>query len=397
MAKKQSFLKRGLSKVIGLGLIGLGLSYVAVVSVVMIPMVQTYITYAHHLEYFGFNKFDRPENYGLAPGKTVNLKLSSSDNTSIGTWFIFADSIHRKSVLHSHPAPEENQLARIPHALKTRPTILFLHGNSGTRALLERITVYTGLTARLDANLFAVDYRGFGDSDGQPTVEGVTMDARAAWDYLMLQGSKPQDVLIVGHSLGTAIASLLAADLARDGSEPKGLVLMSAFSSLRRLMEHYYLFGFIPLLQPLSYIPHGPRLLSWSLTHRFDTLTLVPEVKTSVLIAHGMDDWTIPHTHSTILFDTFLESYLPSAPGLPMNPMSNYNWDDYAVQQDKRAERRRKIVQTTVIDGFGTLEEFVDAKKEGRRIAMLKTSAGAHDIGRLEGVQDVIGMMFGFY
>lgn len=80
-----------------------------------------------------------------------------------------------------------------------------------------------------------------------------------------------------------------------------------------------------------------------------------------------------------------------------MNPMSNYNWDDYAVQQDKRAERRRKIVQTTVIDGFGTLEEFVDAKKEGRRIAMLKTSAGAHDIGRLEGVQDVIGMMFGFY
>lgn len=41
MAKKQSFLKRGLSKVIGLGLIGLGLSYVAVVSVVMIPMVQT--------------------------------------------------------------------------------------------------------------------------------------------------------------------------------------------------------------------------------------------------------------------------------------------------------------------------------------------------------------------
>lgn len=209
-----------------------------------------------------------------AAGKTVNLKLSSSDNTSIGTWFIFADSIHRKSVLQSHPAPEENQLARIPHALKTRPTILFLHGNSGTRALLERITVYTGLTARLDANLFAVDYRGFGDSDGQPTVEGVTMDARAAWDYLMLQGSKPQDVLIVGHSLGTAIASLLAADLARDGSEPKGLVLMSAFSSLRRLMEHYYLFGFIPLLQPLSYIPHGPREYYISDLHHRVMLTI---------------------------------------------------------------------------------------------------------------------------
>jgi abhydrolase domain-containing protein 12 len=80
-----------------------------------------------------------------------------------------------------------------------------------------------------------------------------------------------------------------------------------------------------------------------------------------------------------------------------MNPMSHYNWDEYVAQQDKRAEGRRKIVQTTVIDGFGTLEEFVDQEKGGRRIAMLKTSAGAHDIGRLEGVQDVVGTMFGFY
>jgi abhydrolase domain-containing protein 12 len=190
-------------------------------------------------------------------GKTVNMKLSSLDNTTLGAWFILAESIHRQTALQ--PPSKEDQLARIPDALKSRPTILFLHGNTGTRALLQRITVYTGLTARLDANLFAVDYRGFGDSAGQPTVEGVAQDARAAWDYLMFQGAKPQDVLIVGHSLGTAIASLLAADLARDGSEPKGLVLMSAFSSLRKLMEQYYLFGFIPLLKPLSYLPHGPR------------------------------------------------------------------------------------------------------------------------------------------
>lgn len=185
------------------------------------------------------------------------MKLQSSDNTTLGAWFIFADSIHRNTPFLS--PPRKYQHARIPRALETRPTILFLHGNTGTRALPVRITVYTGLTARLDANLFAVDYRGFGDSTGQPTVEGVAKDARAAWDYLMLQGAKPQDVLIVGHSLGTAIASLLAADLAKDGFEPRGLVLMSAFSSLRKLMDHYYLFGFLPLLKPLSLIPLGPR------------------------------------------------------------------------------------------------------------------------------------------
>lgn len=138
-------------------------------------------------------------------------------------------------------------------------------------------------------------------------------------------------------------------------------------------------------------------LLSWSLKHRFDTLTLVPEVNTSVLLAHGVNDWDIPHTHTSILFDTFLDPYLPSAPGLPTNPMSIHNWDEYVAQQDVRAERRSAIVKTTVINGFGTLEDFVDEKQGGRRVAMLKTNAGNHDIGRLEGVQDVIGRMFGFY
>lgn len=77
----------------------------------------------------------------------------------------------------------------------------------------------------------AVDYRGFGDSEGYPTVDGVGKDARAAWDYLMTQGAKPEDVLILGHSLGTAIAGLLSADLSRDGIRPRGTVLMSVRSS----------------------------------------------------------------------------------------------------------------------------------------------------------------------
>ncbi len=230
------------------------------------------ITYAHHLEFLGNNKFDHPEDYGLArestlsqgacklssneclvpAGKTVNMKLQSSDNTTLGAWFIFSDSIYRKTAFLS---PPQHPTHKIPYALDTRPTILFLHGNTGTRALPVRVTVYTGLTARLDANVFAVDYRGFGDSAGEPTVEGVARDARAAWDYLMLQGARPRDVLIVGHSLGTAIASLLAADLATEGVEPRGLVLMSPFSSIRELMDHYYLLGFLPLLKPLSVMP----------------------------------------------------------------------------------------------------------------------------------------------
>lgn len=72
-----------------------------------------------------------------------------------------------------------------------------------------------------------VDYRGFGDSEGHPTVQGVSKDARAAWDYLIDQGAKPENVLIVGHSLGTAIGGMLSAELSREGVNPRGTVLMS--------------------------------------------------------------------------------------------------------------------------------------------------------------------------
>ncbi|KAJ3572336.1 hypothetical protein NP233_g3153 [Leucocoprinus birnbaumii] len=377
------------------GFLGLCVSYMVAVGLAMIPVVQTYITYAHRIDFFGYTKFDHPEDYGLAPGKTVNLHIQSLDSTTLGAWFIFAESFRHQTPLL---APAQSHGPNdIRSAIKARPTILYLHGNTGTRALPVRVTVYTGLTGRLDVNVFTIDYRGFGDSDGHPTVDGVTRDARAAWDYLMLQGAKPQDVLIVGHSLGTAIASLLAADLARDDVEPRGLVLMSAFSSIRKLMDQYHLFGFLPLLRPLTVVPFAPRVLDWSLKHRFDTLTIIPHVKTSVLLAHGKNDWDIPHSHSTALFDALLGPYLPAAPTISEDPLSVHGWLHRKARKDLRAERRSTLVQTTFIRRFGTLEEFVDQKKGGRRVSMLKTNAGGHDIGRLEGVQDAIGKMFGFY
>jgi len=162
-------------------------------------------------------------------GKTVNLRLKSADNTSFGGWFVFSDPFYREL---SYPPPRNQdgifpRKELIPSALQSAPTILFLHGNTGTRAHPLRTVLYTAFTSRLKANVFAIDYRGYGDSEGHPTVHGVSKDAKAAWDYLMSQGAKPEDVLILGHSLGTAIAGLLAAELGREGIHPRGTVLMS--------------------------------------------------------------------------------------------------------------------------------------------------------------------------
>jgi len=89
----------------------------------------------------------------------------------------------------------------------------------------------------------AIDYRGFGDSEGYPSVEGVSMDARAGWDFLMREGATSEDVLIMGHSLGSAIAGLLAAQLGREGVQPRGTVLMSVRLSFILFYFYFILFS----------------------------------------------------------------------------------------------------------------------------------------------------------
>lgn len=138
-----------------------------------------------------------------------------------------------------------------------RPTVLFFHGNAATRALSKRIRLYSAYTSRLDTNVLAIDYRGFGDSPGTPTEDGLLTDARAAWDWLIAQGASPQDILIVGHSLGTAVASGLSVSLSEDGVKFRGTVLMSPFSSLHTLVDTYHIFGLLPVLSPLTMIPRA--------------------------------------------------------------------------------------------------------------------------------------------
>jgi len=384
-------LTTGLVRRIRITIACVGLVYGLAVLLVMTPFIQKSVLYATHIDSFGYNSFDHPENYGLAPGKTVNIQLRSSDNTTIGAWYIFSDKFY-----HDLPFPPSNNSRKnlIPVATKNNPTILFLHGNTGTRAHPLRTAIYKAYTSRLNSNVLAIDYRGFGDSEGLPTEEGVALDARAGWDYLIRQGARAEDVIIIGHSLGTAVAGLLAAQLGRENIVPRGLVLMAPFTSVRTLIDEYYLFGFLPLLKPLRSIPQASDIITRSLVHRYDTLRLVPAIKSSILIAHAENDWDIPHSHSSALFDAFLETILLE---LRANGESSILMDISDLDTEPLSfpsERREELVSRVNIHNFGTLDEFAAS---GRRVALLKTVSGKHDIPKEEGVQDTIRRMFDLY
>ncbi|KAF8623246.1 hypothetical protein AX17_007492 [Amanita inopinata Kibby_2008] len=381
---------RALSLLTALWIVGPFALYILIVAFTLTPVVQTYTLFAHHIHFFGYT-FHEPEIHGLAPGKTINFRLRSADNTSIGAWFLFSDAFYRTLPF---PPPTRaagssppSQTKHVPAALASSPTVLYLHGNTGTRAHELRINVYKGMTSRLGVNVLAIDYRGFGDSDGHPTVQGVRMDARAAWDYLIEQGARPQDILIVGHSLGTAVAGLLAAELGREGIEPRGTILMSPFSSLRTLMDEYLLFGFLPLLKPLAKVPIASQLVTWSLIHNFDTLSLVSHITSSVLIIHAKDDWDIPHGHSSVLFNALIEPYFTTSVPPPTAALAQADLGISIASIQKNI-----TLENLHIPHFGVLESLT---ADRRKIVMLKTEAGGHDIGRVEGVQEVLGRTFG--
>ena len=104
------------------------------------------------------------------------------------------------------------------------------HGNAGDRS--TRTGWYRLLNA-LDVDVLAVDYHGYGDSDGTISETALESDCDAAWDYAVTQlDRRPGDIVIVGTSLGGAAAIYLASKQSEAGTPPAALVTVATFSSM---------------------------------------------------------------------------------------------------------------------------------------------------------------------
>ncbi len=154
---------------------------------------------------------------------------------------------------------------------KPRAVILIAHGNAGHVAHRASWLRYLQTEARVTTLMF--DYRGYGRSEGKPTVPGVLQDARAARAKLCeLAGAKDSELLLMGESLGGAVVVQLASD-----SAPRGLILQSTFSSLRDAAD-----------------VHFPKL-SWLVPkNKLDSFSTISRYKGPLLQSHGTLDRTIP-------------------------------------------------------------------------------------------------------
>jgi uncharacterized protein len=167
----------------------------------------------------------------------------------------------------------------LPHP-QPRGVALFCHGNAGNitglASSLQVLSERHGLTA------MTFDYRGYGRSEGRPSERGILQDARAARRWLASRsGVGERDIIIMGQSLGGAVAIDLAA---QDGA--RALVVASTFTSLPDVGANH-----MPWLLP-----------RWNMTLRLDSLSKIKNYRGPLLISHGDADETIPFAHGEKLY-----------------------------------------------------------------------------------------------
>ncbi|KAF9815975.1 hypothetical protein IEO21_04302 [Rhodonia placenta] len=363
--------------------------YAVLIFLLSQPTIQRHVAYQHYLSEPFRGRLDVPEKYGLAPGKTLDTKILTSDNVTLGAWFVLADPYYQSLRSGGHPTSQPS-LETIQAAIQAYPTILYLHGAAGRRSTTWRVQGYNAYTSRMQANVLVIDYRGFGDSEGSPSEAGLALDAYAAWTWLIEQGARSHDVLIYGHSLGTGVAGKLGSRLARENVKPRGIVLTAPFSSLSSVVETYNIFGF-PVLQPLQQFAWGRKLIKRLTIEEYNTLSVIREFNVPTLIAHAVNDFDVPHTHSRTLLDHLLDPLLPPAvdlPSAPGTPMSEEEYAAFIEVQGKRREARATLVRKVEVPNFGVVEEFDGTYG---KVIYVETMWGSHAlVGLQEGVQDAI-------
>lgn len=206
----------------------------------------------------------KPDRIGL---QYEDVHFPSSDGLTLHGWFLPAEG-------------------------RARGTVLFLHGNA------ENISTHIGSVYWLPHegyNVFLFDYRGYGDSQGTPTLRGAVDDTENALRMLLARDDiDPNRVILFGQSLGGAIATYVAANSAHR-LQLKALVIDSTFSSYRSIARE--VLGTIWFAWPFQWP------LSLTVSETYSPLKAIPRVApVPVLIIHSEKDPVIGVHHARRLF-----------------------------------------------------------------------------------------------
>jgi fermentation-respiration switch protein FrsA (DUF1100 family) len=185
------------------------------------------------------------------------VRLKTEDSEQLAAWWI--------------PAPRH---------VTSGDTVLLFHGNAGN---ISHRVEYAKMFHGLGYNTLLVDYRGFGESTGEPSEQGTYLDAMASWQWLtQTRGISASRIVIFGESLGGGVATWLATQHA-----PAALVLASTFTSISDLGAQVY-----------PWLP-----VRWLSRIHYNSLANLEKSRVPLLVAHSPADELIPYAHGRRLYE----------------------------------------------------------------------------------------------
>ena len=222
----------------------------AVVSLLVVLVAAFLVAHEGNLIFFPDRTLHaEPSQYGL---RAEALTLTSADGTTLRGWWIRGSG---------------------------QTALLYFHGNAGN--IGDRLERTKLLVAELGLDVFLIDYRGYGASDGAPTEPGLYADGLAVYEAAVARGFAANRIVAFGESLGGAVA--LETALRKPCA---GLILEAPFLSVAAMARRYY--------------PWIPKTL---IRLRFDNGEKIGSVPIPKLIVQAEHDEIVPPSQTRRLFD----------------------------------------------------------------------------------------------
>lgn len=197
-------------------------SFALSLAIVWIALLALLTFMESRLLYFPVREIDStPSDFGLP---SEELHVTASDGVRLHGWWIKSGG---------------------------KVVLLLFHGNAGNIShRLDRARLFA---QRLGVDMFLVDYRGYGRSEGKPSEAGLYRDGLAIYDAARERGFSPDRIVLHGESLGCAVAVEVGLE------QPcAGVVLETPFLSVPALAGKHY--PFVPAFLIRSKFDSGSKI-----------------------------------------------------------------------------------------------------------------------------------------
>jgi hypothetical protein len=188
-------------------------------------------------------------------------------------------------------------MEHVPNEGTSFPAVILFHGFTGNR--LEPHRMFLKISRALEAKgiaSFRFDFAGSGESDGDfedMTLSSEVADAHAILDHVQKDSRiDPENISLLGLSMGGLVASLVAGDRADD---VRRLVLMAPAGDWMKAIVSQV--AGQQVSQEQSVYDHGGNLVGRAFAEDLENLDTYPragQYKGDVLLIHGSEDETVP-------------------------------------------------------------------------------------------------------